>query len=811
MQKLFQNKELSLEKVPTFEIAEQIAFNQFIALFRISLNNFFLKIIHNANPTLKLFSLKEKNFYNFLCASHPNILFCSYNFEMDIQEENYTLLVVERFPYGSIKNLMEKFQKTDNNLIMRMAHEISQGLHYLHNNTPKIIFNNLKMSSIKIGTDGRLKLADFYFYQIDDKSTEFKRKQREEIFQFGILIYCFYFGIKEDDIIEDEVIIKIDEELARNEDNKKLMILLKKVFNDPDINTFWILDYFLTINIDNNLYFISEIENKMIKHYNFTSYSTKVENKLNKKTPIKLAKHKVMNYIKKKSYIFDETSYLEYCVLKLFKDKLGTPNEKYIRKLIIFSWQNKGNITLTLTSIAKKMNSSTFKSVNIILRLLFFFIKYLRKGSPEILENYKACKKEKGNFIKAIYKNFYNLSENYNLTKELAFFILMKIKFLKKYEKYIDGNYSLQKYFHSITEQFKGEIVFSSLIEDLSEIITILLKLQSFINDNMDDNAFIIALLNNLLEESNEAFSLYLHLFVVQKVALCFNFDDLPIRKIMNEELENDLEHFIYKLNSFVYISNCKNYSCSLFKFIDFSLINFIKDEQDNLKFEKDEFKILSLLNKKNAIFNIQLPKSYGYINMKLLTERRILKTKRATNVKLIKSKSLDILVNINEKAKRRLTFNKTKIKKQSLQESTKNKCLPDNTLIDKKTNFSISLLDDGMNSTLDYQDKNEVSEKINKKTSIDDDLIYFSNEKFQLNEFDEIFGDWTTEEKIDENNIKTLVPSFTKNDLVINQLIGQGSTCNVYSGLLFQKKVGIVKIIKIEKAKINIFFNLKI
>ena len=808
MQKLFQNKELSLEKAYSFQIAEQIAFNQFIALFRISLNNFFLKIIHNANQTLKIFSLKEKNFYSFLCISHlshPNVLFCSYNFEIDINEENYSLFLVERFPYGSIRNFVEKFQKTDNHLILGLVHEVAQGLHYLHNNTPKIVYNNLKMSSIKIGSDGKLKLADFYFYQIDDKTAEFKRKLREEIFKFGILIFCFYFGIKEDDVIEYEVIPKIEKELERSKDNEKLMILLKKMFNDPDINAFSILDYLLTINIDSSIYYISEIENKMIKHYNFASFSGKTENKQNKRTPIKLAKNKVMNYIKKKSYYLDETFYLEYCISKLFKDKAIAPNEKYIRKLIIFSWQNKDNIILTFKSIIKKLNSSNFKNLNIILRLLFFFIKYLRKGSPEILENYRTFKKEKGNLIKTIYKNFNNLNENYNLIKELSFFILMKIKFLKKYEKYIDGNYSLQKYFHSITEQFKGEIIFSSLIEDLSEIITILLKLQSYINDNMEENRLIVHFSNNLLEESIEAFSLYLHLFVVQKVALCFNFDDLPIRKIMNEELENDLEHFIYKLNSFVYVSNCKNDNCSLFKFIDFSLINFIKDEHDNLKFEKDEFKILSLLNKQNTIFNIRLPKSYGYINMKLLTEKQILKTKKTTNIKFLRSASLDITVNKNEKAKKRITFNKTKLKKHSLQEFTKNRFPPENLLIDKKTNISISLLDDGANTTLDYQEKNDMNEKINKKTSIDDDLIYFSNEKFHLSEFDKIFGNSTTEEKIYENNIKLSTPSFTKNDLIINQLIGQGSTCNVYSGLLFQKKVGNLKFIKIT-SKINIF-----
>merc|ERR1712203_1178810 len=64
-------------------------------------------------------------------------------------------------PGGSLAQVLSQFGPFDESLIATYAHELLEGLEYLHTREPMVLHRDIKGANILVGLDCKVKLADF--------------------------------------------------------------------------------------------------------------------------------------------------------------------------------------------------------------------------------------------------------------------------------------------------------------------------------------------------------------------------------------------------------------------------------------------------------------------------------------------------------------------------------------------------------------------------------------------------------------------------------------------------------------------------
>lgn len=101
--------------------------------------------------------------------AHPNVVKYFAIETSEVKEENYSQIEIisEYVSGGSIKVLLEKFDKLDERVVSSYTKQILEGLAYLHAN--EIVHRNIKSSNVLIDAYGTAKLTDFGCFKNLDK------------------------------------------------------------------------------------------------------------------------------------------------------------------------------------------------------------------------------------------------------------------------------------------------------------------------------------------------------------------------------------------------------------------------------------------------------------------------------------------------------------------------------------------------------------------------------------------------------------------------------------------------------------------
>lgn len=75
--------------------------------------------------------------------------------------DNALYIYLEYMPGGSIAEVLSQYGPLDESLIATYAHELLEGLEYLHTREPMVLHRDIKGANILVGLDCKVKLADF--------------------------------------------------------------------------------------------------------------------------------------------------------------------------------------------------------------------------------------------------------------------------------------------------------------------------------------------------------------------------------------------------------------------------------------------------------------------------------------------------------------------------------------------------------------------------------------------------------------------------------------------------------------------------
>lgn len=115
-----------------------------------------VRIDRKNNADVKLKTDIENEICIYKELSHPHIVqYLGHDYMSD-----HLYIYLEYMPGGSVAQVLSQFGPFSEELIQRYAHELLEGLEYLHTRTPLILHRDIKGANILVG-DGKVKLADF--------------------------------------------------------------------------------------------------------------------------------------------------------------------------------------------------------------------------------------------------------------------------------------------------------------------------------------------------------------------------------------------------------------------------------------------------------------------------------------------------------------------------------------------------------------------------------------------------------------------------------------------------------------------------
>eukprot|EP00930_Biecheleria_cincta_P093432 TRINITY_DN8379_c0_g2_i3.p1 TRINITY_DN8379_c0_g2~~TRINITY_DN8379_c0_g2_i3.p1 ORF type:complete len:780 (-),score=122.75 TRINITY_DN8379_c0_g2_i3:90-2306(-) len=115
-----------------------------------------VRIDRKNNADVKLKTDIENEICIYKDLSHPHIVqYLGHDYMSD-----HLYIYLEYMPGGSVAQVLSQFGPFSEELLQRYAHELLEGLDYLHTRTPLILHRDIKGANILVG-DGKVKLADF--------------------------------------------------------------------------------------------------------------------------------------------------------------------------------------------------------------------------------------------------------------------------------------------------------------------------------------------------------------------------------------------------------------------------------------------------------------------------------------------------------------------------------------------------------------------------------------------------------------------------------------------------------------------------
>lgn len=116
--------------------------------------------------------------------NHPNLV----NYIECYFVNNDLWLVMEYLDFGSLTDIVTKFDGLGEESIATMSKEMLSGIGYLHKN--KIIHRDIKSDNVLVGLDGTIKLGDFGYCAYITKPND-KRSTCNNIFCYLFVLSNF--------------------------------------------------------------------------------------------------------------------------------------------------------------------------------------------------------------------------------------------------------------------------------------------------------------------------------------------------------------------------------------------------------------------------------------------------------------------------------------------------------------------------------------------------------------------------------------------------------------------------------------------
>ena len=663
------------------KLKEQIGAGSFSYVYSATDSRYVVKMI-NSSDAKSLASYTNEKFAFQNIPKHENIINCpAYKDVLLYKGVTYCCLVLEYCPRGSIINMMVDrkivFQETQ---ILQIFLDVLLGLHQMHTLPQPIAHRDLKGENVLFGEDGRFKLTDFgsvsakRFFQITennrdpiqddlDKNTTptirapeqcdlysgYPITEKVDIWGLGCLLYILCFQKQP----FETKLSTINCQYFMNESSKyskKTLALFPLIFvtdprRRPDTNA--LLSYF-----EANIYSLPKGLNLVEKTQNSGSKSARSQ-----RTPKNQAKEE--KYISSlgdfgksnmppefntgsggskikpsivdvwQKYIKTLTTKTEAWILSVLEENEDSPNQKFMRFLIIKAWQKPHKIKKFYVLLHKKFAKNQ-ESTIIAFKALILLHNYLKKGPNDAYFQASSANVAYPKDLLSSIHDMWKLIFGSNLTSsrdkirdpytsniivEYSHLVSRKVDLIRRYFKIIEGNYSLNPFFNSSGEENNPLTV--NTIQDLLDYLQCLIDFHKIILLKKNLWKIQCSATLSLLDEEYCLISLLTHLIAAFKISTNYSVPQADKENVKERtqrledkyiscygELEKAFENST-KMDGF---QEYKNIIPTLPK----ETVPTIQSMPILQDYQNKKFLVKNHLSPQKSIYGLKIPASYG-------------------------------------------------------------------------------------------------------------------------------------------------------------------------------------------------------
>ena len=654
------------------KLKDQIGCGLFSQVYSTNDAKLVVKVINISEQKGELSYQNEKFAYQVI-GQHENIINClNYKDNLKFKGGSFGCLLLEHCTKGSVAAMLNDKKITlHETKITQILYETLLALQKLHSLQPAIAHRDLRVESVLLADDGRFKICNFGSMSTthyDDLTSEnrynatddietytrppyrspeqtdlysgYPVNEKVDIWALGIML--FYLCFNQQPFDTKLAILNCKYTVPNNSRySLALMSLFPKIFvSDPrkrpsaaelltymqSITTKGPLEQIPLISnlVNSDLISSEEVLGEVKQTRSLGNYGVLKDSKA---PPAKEIKPSFMNKITK--FVKLKLAKMEGWILSAVEENEEGPNQKYVRFLIIRSWEKRKKIPKFYLSIGRTLQKNP-ESTIVTLKVLIVLHNYFKKGPPEALLNpnaehgpqallnslydtwTKTLKMSTSGSTKDKKRSEYSTLLIINYTDLL----IKKIKLNSKYTATFEGNFSLNPFFTNQRENNSPLAV--PIFEELLDFWDCINRFSKGLLRNKWLWRIQCSLILSVIDEAYCVFCILFHLITTYKQAT--NYITVQVdRSAIEKNVRRVEARFDSALKAFQeFIANCSKLSefndlqsitQSLSQDIS-GYIHSIPILQPNK--ENQEFNLSAFLNSTKGVLGIKLPLSYG-------------------------------------------------------------------------------------------------------------------------------------------------------------------------------------------------------